>query len=246
MEQPLITIIIPTYNAAKTLKKAIASIIEQSFTHYEVLVVDGLSKDETVEIARGFNDNRIRIVSEKDNGIYDAMNKGIGLSKGGWLYFLGSDDYLVKNDVFEKVAGVLESKKPDLLYGKVEWGNTGTLYGRKYTDEKLLHSNICHQAMFYKRQVFDDLGNFDPKFKTCADWEFNFRLFDYTKNRIYKNWVIANFCLDGLSNNYYDADIIALLEEKRNQFYNHPVYKLKKKTHNLLSKYRDMLSKEKR
>ncbi|MDR2410857.1 MAG: glycosyltransferase, partial [Bacteroidales bacterium] len=86
---PVLSIIIPTYNSSKTINRCLDSILCQSYSNYEILVMDGLSSDNTLELVKAYNDRRIQIYSGKDNGIYDAMNKGIALAKGEWLYFSG-------------------------------------------------------------------------------------------------------------------------------------------------------------
>src|ERR1700722_16529958 len=99
----LLSIIIPTYNSQNTILTALQSIVKQSFDDFEIIIVDGLSNDDTVTIVKNFQDDRIKIISELDNGIYDAMNKGIDRAKGDWLYFLGSDDRLYNDTVLEDV-----------------------------------------------------------------------------------------------------------------------------------------------
>ena len=95
---PFISIIIPTFNAESTILKALESILQQTFKDFEILIIDGLSKDKTIEIVENLKDSRIKIHSDKDIGIYDAMNKGIHYAQGKWLYFIGSDDYLYNNE----------------------------------------------------------------------------------------------------------------------------------------------------
>ena len=89
---PRLSIINPTFNSAKTLSRCLDSVISQSFTDWEVLMMDGVSNDDTIKIASSYQDSRIRIYSEPDKGIYDAMNKGIDKAHGEWLYFIDSDD----------------------------------------------------------------------------------------------------------------------------------------------------------
>src|SRR5690606_10153742 len=103
--QPLISIIIPTYNSAKTLRQALTSVVGQTYKKIEVLIIDGCSNDDTLVIVQSYaaEDSRLKWVTEPDNGIYDAMNKGIQLAKGEWLYFLGSDDKLHDEYVLEKI-----------------------------------------------------------------------------------------------------------------------------------------------
>src|SRR5246127_4505724 len=105
--EPSFSVIIPTYNSAKTISQSIQSVLRQSFTGYEVLIIDGASTDDTLAITSAFNSERIKTISEKDRGVYDAMNKGIKLAKGQWLYFLGSDDALYDDSVLEKIKGLI-------------------------------------------------------------------------------------------------------------------------------------------
>ncbi|MEI7505135.1 MAG: glycosyltransferase, partial [Paludibacter sp.] len=96
------------------------SIISQSFTDFEVHIIDGVSKDNTLEIVKSFNDKRIQILSEIDNGIYDAMNKGIKLAKGKWLYFLGSDDQLFDSRVLNEIYITSKHTRSKVIYGSVK------------------------------------------------------------------------------------------------------------------------------
>src|SRR5688572_23331397 len=103
MDSPMFSIIIPTLNSEAHIRRSLESVLHQSFPNFEILIVDGLSVDQTLSIVQQENDARITTYSEKDHGIYDAMNKGITLAKGKWLYFLGSDDVLYDNNVFQDV-----------------------------------------------------------------------------------------------------------------------------------------------
>ena len=114
---PFFSIIIPTFNSAKTLNSAIESVLNQSFDKYEILIIDRVSCDETLKIAQSFNDERIRILSDMDKGIYDAMNKGIKLAKGEWVYFLGSDDRFYDETILDKVS--LYKSFSKIIYGNV-------------------------------------------------------------------------------------------------------------------------------
>src|SRR4051812_5182325 len=108
MNLPFFTIIIPVFNSEKTIDIAIGSVLNQQYTSYEVLIIDGLSKDNTLEKVRSYNDARIKIHSEKDSGIYDAMNKGIAKATGTWLMFLGSDDELHDNNVLADIHDAID------------------------------------------------------------------------------------------------------------------------------------------
>ncbi len=194
-----ISIIIPTYNATKTLSIALESILEQTFTDYEILVIDGLSSDNTVDLAKSYKDERIKIISEKDTGIYDAMNKGIQLAKGEWLYFLGSDDRLYNNEVLKKVSQWFD-QGCDMLYGNVIWGDTGEIYDGPFTLEKLVkEKNICHQAIFYQKAIFYQLDLFDISYTVHADYDFNIKCFASSIDIKYLDFIIAYFSVAGYS-----------------------------------------------
>ena len=114
-----LSIIIPTFNSASVLPKALGSIVSQTFTDWEVLIMDGVSTDDTLKVAQSYDDSRIRIYSEPDKGIYDAMNKGIKKAQGEWLYFLGSDDWLLNATVLNQIFSN-DIEKYDVIYGDVE------------------------------------------------------------------------------------------------------------------------------
>jgi len=105
---PFFSIIIPTYNSSATISVALNSIIKQSYQNFEVIIVDGLSNDNTISIISQFQDDRIKIFSEKDKGVYDAMNKGINYANGKWIYFMGSDDYFYDNTILFYISNKLK------------------------------------------------------------------------------------------------------------------------------------------
>jgi glycosyltransferase involved in cell wall biosynthesis len=197
------SIIIPTYSASKTLEKALNSVSNQNYSDYEIMVVDGGSTDGTQKILKEYEEKfagRLRWRSEKDKGVYDAMNKGIDLARGEWIYFLGSDDALHSNKVLEKVTEAIKRNNPDVVYGNVMWGETGKIYDGRFSVLKLMRKNICHQAIFFKRDVFQKFGKYNLKYKVLADHVFNMRWFnDDNVKKKYINFTIANYSLDGQS-----------------------------------------------
>lgn len=180
MKHPLFSVIVPTKNSERTLRRAIESVVSQTFSEVEVIVVDGDSSDGTLPILRGFCDDRLRFVSELDDGIYHAMNKGIELSRGDWLYFMGSDDYLWDEKVLDDVVGYLKKVDAHFIYGNVCSPDLGDAYDGEFDVEKLCKRNICHQAVFCKRDVFVKLGMFDTRYKVLGDYDFNIRCFHDT------------------------------------------------------------------
>jgi glycosyltransferase involved in cell wall biosynthesis len=197
------SIVICTYNASKSLPTALDLILAQKCADYEVIIIDGSSIDGTQEIIKGYEkkfDGRLRWISELDKGIYDAMNKGIDMARGEWIYFLGSDDVLCSNDVLEKISNEIGESNPDVIYGNVAWGNTGKIYDGKFSALKLMQENICHQSIFFKKRLFDKFGKYDTKYKVLADHIFNMQWFnDESVRRKYVDLTIAKYNVDGQS-----------------------------------------------
>lgn len=199
----ILSVIIPTYNSSAVIGRALDSILRQTFTDWEVLVMDGDSEDDTVSIAQSYNDNRIRIFSEPDKGIYDAMNKGIEKSKGEWLYFLGSDDYLLNDKVLDAVFSK-EIESYDVVYGDVE---STRLDERNFGEWKIkdIEFNRCHQCVFYKRSFFEKVGLYNIRYRVLADYDMNLNwLLSSKVTSKYIQSKIAYFSDGGFSNSCYD------------------------------------------
>jgi glycosyltransferase involved in cell wall biosynthesis len=212
MPSPFFSIILPTNNSARTLQNALDSIYRQSYRDVEIMIVDNLSKDGTIEIIE--ENCRLntgtRFISEKDQGVYDAFNKGLQVTTGKWVYFLGSDDHLHNSSVLQEVFEKLRETEFDLLYGNVLFSNSKKPYDGQFDSEKLLEQNISHQAIFYNRRVFEKLGGFKIQYKIMGDWEFNLRCFFQTGfNDIYLDLVIADFAIEGISR---QMDVLFLRE----------------------------------
>ena len=214
---PFFSIIIPTFNSESTIKSAIESIINQSYTNYEIVIVDGLSTDKTLELLIGYINEKIKIASEKDNGIYDAMNKGITISKGEWLIFLGSDDKLYSNHVLQDVARIIEAEdKYQVLYGNVYSTRFNGFYDGEFDENKIFYKNICHQSVFFRKTVFQLIGQFELKYKAHSDWHHNMKWFlnKLIKNK-YINLIIADYADGGYSSTHGDI----LFSEDKNMHY---------------------------
>lgn len=177
----LFSIIIPTYNSAATIERCLESLHRQTYRDFEVLVMDGNSGDATVSIIKNMSrefDGRLHLVSEPDQGVYDAMNKGIGRSKGQWLLFLGSDDRLYDETVLDSIAALPRLAKYDLVYGNALFQHRRQIYDGRFSLAKILYErNICHQAIFYKKNLFEKLGNYDLAYRIYADYDYNIKCF---------------------------------------------------------------------
>ncbi len=197
-----LTIIIPTFNSEASLGKAIDSILHQSFSKWELLVMDGGSTDDTIAIASIYQDPRIKVHVANDHGIYDAMNHGINQANGEWLYFLGSDDYLLESDVLERMLEGTDNL--DMIYGDVEATHFPPEHYGEWTP-KTLSYNRCHQAIFYRRTVFDRLGLYPLKYPVCADHYINLRLFLSSRFHLqYRPIQVAHHSAGGTSTTKHD------------------------------------------
>lgn len=202
-----VSIIIPTYNSSKTLAEALSSIAEQTYDNYEVIVIDNCSSDNTTEIVEQFTTKcrNLTWVSEHDNGIYDAMNKGLKLATCDWIYFLGGDDKLLNKYTLDSVFKE-DLKNTDIVYGNVISERFNGRYDGEFAIEKLLIKNICHQAMFFKRTLFSRIGNFNTRYPFQSDWDFNLRCFLNRRiNTKFVNIDIALYSDGGFSSLYRDT-----------------------------------------
>jgi glycosyltransferase involved in cell wall biosynthesis len=198
---PFISIITPTLNSEARIEACLKSVANQTYKTVEHLFVDGLSTDRTIEIVKKYQTlfNHIRLISEKDCGIYDAINKGIGVAAGEWVYILGSDDELFDRNVLERIikSGYL-SGKASFVYGnvlvenKISWAGKGEVYDGRFNTRKLVKRNICQQAVFYRKELFFRYGLFDLRYPVCSDWEKNLQLFRNVKTK-YIPEIIARF-----------------------------------------------------
>jgi len=177
-----ISIIIATWNAEKTLKRCLDSIVCQLTNDCELIIIDGDSKDSTNQIINSYNEYITYSVSERDNGIYDAWNKAIIEAKGEWLMFLGADDML-KPDFVSTYTKFLEIENVydvDIISAKAllvdNDGKYLTTMGEPYSwDVFKYRMNISHGSTLHRRTLFDELGLFDTNIKICADYDFLLR-----------------------------------------------------------------------
>jgi len=171
MQQPLISIIIATFNAEKSIEQTILSVINQSYTLIEFIIIDGGSTDKTVDIIKKYDEKISYWVSEPDAGVYDAMNKGAKVSNGKWIYFLGAGDIMC-NVLHKLVSNFTDT---DIIYyGDVYKLDELKIYDGHFTPYKLAVKNICHQAIFYPASVFKKY-NYDLKYRMLADHALNMR-----------------------------------------------------------------------
>ena len=201
----LFSIITVCYNSANTIKKTFDSVLEQSCKDYEFLIIDGGSSDGTLQIIKEYEpifEGRMYWISERDNGIYDAMNKGIKLSKGDYLNFLNSDDYL-ENEALEKIKEVIKENSflRGVFYGITRVTNAQHEEMRIFrNNHQFLHDGtINHQACYFHRTLFEEYGYFDDSYKLCADYKFLLTLKKFNVPFVTVDFIVVNYFSDGLS-----------------------------------------------
>lgn len=168
----LLSIIIPNFNSGTLLESSIRRLFQQpSEIPFEVWIMDNCSSDGSTDFLLEESFSGVHLVSEKDRGIYHAMNQGIQKSSGDWLYFLGAGDQLFP----ELLQKAHFSSNSDFIYGEVDQ-NPGVLRG-EVSLAQILHDNICHQGIFYRRQIFEQLGPYNTQSPLLADHLFNIRIF---------------------------------------------------------------------
>ncbi|WP_159467825.1 glycosyltransferase family 2 protein [Dyadobacter sp. 3J3] len=196
----VLSIILVTYNAEEFLQRCLDSIYIQEYPHIEIIVMDGASTDGTVDIIQENSDKLAFWKSEKDNGIYDAMNKALDLARGQWIYFIGADDILTP--AFSKFAE--ELKEPDrIYYGSVL--KAGKKYLGQLSPYHQAKTGINHQAIIYPAQVFY-CYRYDMKYKISADHVFNMHLNRHEKYHFeFRDFTIAIFNDSGISSLQKDS-----------------------------------------
>lgn len=206
MKQVLFSVIIPSYNCGPKLGATIESVLSQTPGLYEIIVIDGGSTDGTLDVIRKF-ERHLKYVSEPDRGLYDAMNKGVAMSAGKYVVILGGGDKL-RDGALGRVAKLLPDE-PSFAYGDAYLERHGVLMGGSMERADFIRTNICHQAIFYERTVFELLGGFELKYKVYADWAFNMKCFaDPRLLKVYLGTVVADFEGWGISDTQTDANFV--------------------------------------
>ncbi len=181
--QPLISVITVCYNSAETIEQTIKSVLGQTYTNFEYWIIDGCSQDDTLKIVKSYEDafqGKLHIVSEKDNGIYDAMNKGIRLSQGILIGILNSDDYY-SNNTLELVAERYEKENYPLIVINGDMirvdQNGNEIFRYRFNQSNIDNKEYFgHPSMFAAKAVYDRVGLYDESYKLAADGEWQYRV----------------------------------------------------------------------
>lgn len=203
-----LTIITVCYNSINCIEKCIKSILPQLNESIEYLIIDGKSNDGTLDIIEKYSkqNKNIIYISEKDSGIYNAMNKGLNMANGEWIIYINSDDCLVPN-VVERVLPYLVDDY-DCIYGDTYnvLSYEENKYLKKveaYQDLKKLDRQMiaCHQSIFIKKSVMQQVGGFNEKYKIAADWDLLLKIRNNNFKFKYVPIVISEFSMGGISSN---------------------------------------------
>ncbi|AZL54036.1 glycosyltransferase [Aliarcobacter skirrowii] len=183
--KPLISIVTVVFNGVKYLEETIKSVINQKYNNIEYIIVDGGSNDGTIDIIKKYEDKIDYWLSEEDNGIYDAMNKGLEFASGDWIYFLGSDDKLISEGIQSMFK--VKRDKTSVYYGNVIMFSSKEKWGQLYTKIHTMFYNIPHQAIFYPKIYYKN-AKFDLDYKSASD---HIYLMNYVNSKN-ANWIYVD------------------------------------------------------
>ncbi|MCL1934178.1 MAG: glycosyltransferase [Candidatus Azobacteroides sp.] len=202
----LFSIITVTYNASRWIERTIQSVISQSYSHIEYIIIDGNSTDGTPEIIKKYQSSIAYFVSEPDKGLYDAMNKGLKSASGDYVWFLNAGDTIYSDNTVQEIVNTLGSRNlPDIIYGETqivdEQGNSVAMRRLK-APEKLTWKSfrmgmlVCHQSFLVKRAVAE---SYDLQYRFAADYEWCIRCMKKAKTLFNTRLILSRFLEAGLS-----------------------------------------------
>lgn len=199
-----ISIIIPTKNAEKHIKKCIGSILSQSLESYEILVVDYKSTDKTKRIVSKFDSPKVKWIEHEESGIYSAMNKGVIGASGEWILFLGADDFLSNSTVLYNLF--LENTSTDLILGKVQninrhSNNIREVYQNNLSKSLFWRNTIHHQGIIYNKEILMK-NPFNTSYNILADYDLNLKLLNKRITFTYKDILISQSNAGGVSKDF--------------------------------------------
>lgn len=203
-----ISIITVVFNGEKYIKDCIESIIMQDYNEIEYIVIDGGSTDGSLQIIQRYQAHISHLISEKDNGMYDALNKGIALATGEVIGILNADDMLVSTDVISAIVTAFRTTKADGVYGNLHYIHPHTKHVlRRWKSKPFVKSDIehgwmpAHPTLYLRRQLFEQYGGYSLNFGTAADYELMLRfLYRFEVDAVFLDKLVVNMRTGGMSN----------------------------------------------
>lgn len=203
-----ISLITVCYNSEKTIEDTLKSVLSQTYQNYEYLIIDGLSSDKTLDIIKKYEskfNGKLRLISEKDKGLYDAMNKGICLAKGEIIGILNSDDMLTNPNVFQTIINTFKNNNIDGTYSDLVFFDEQLEYPVRnfiaHKQSKKLGWHPPHPTLYLKKDVYDKVGFFNLDYKIAADYDFMLRMMRSNVNLFYINDYLVKMRSGGTSTN---------------------------------------------
>lgn len=194
MMNDLVSIITVSFNCVNSIERTILSVINQSYKNFEYIIIDGNSKDGTVDIIRKYEKYITYWISESDKGVYDAMNKGIKLAKGKWINFMNAGDIFYDSEVLKNIF----ENNIDLCNYSVLYGNTEFVYSnnkiivKDINDEHHKIMPACHQSIFCLSNILKEYL-FDTKYRIAADFDFFYKLYKEGHKYLYVDYIVASY-----------------------------------------------------
>jgi len=222
--QPKVSIITVCFNSAKTIEDTIKSVINQTYSNIEYIIIDGLSSDNTLKIINKYPDQITKVVSEKDKGLYDAINKGINLATGDIIANLNSDDFYIDNNVISDIVEKFEQEKSDTLYTDLYYVDAiDTNKIKRFWKSGEYKKGLFfkgwmppHPTFFVKSEVYKKYGIFNLELRSAADYEIMLRFIHrYECSVSYLPRVTVRMRIGGVSNSSLNNRIKANREDKK-------------------------------
>lgn len=199
-KKPLVSVVTVCYNAQDTIERTIRSVALQDFNDFEYVVVDGGSTDGTINLIQEYKDNISSWITEKDSGVYDAMNKAVAMSKGVWIIFMNAGDVFYNNTVLSDIFKQFNVSQYGVVFGDTLFSGNGIQRVIKYGDNrkhKIMPS--CHQSIFCKKDLLIE-NPFDLSYRIAADYNFFYKLYEQGVPRLYVDLIVSIYeCDNGLS-----------------------------------------------
>ena len=227
---PLITIVTVVFNGFHYIERTIQSVVNQTYENIQYIIIDGDSVDGTLEIIKSYEKKIDLCISERDYGVYYAMNKGIASAAGDWIYFLNAGDTLDSFKTIENLKLGNISNEVDVIYGDFNVIESQNLLKKLHKTTEfininfLLKSTICHQALIFRTMLFREYGGYEVRYKICSDYDKLFQIFLAGKLIKKIDLTICNYLDGGISSRNYIRSALERLKIIKCRLNNTSIY----------------------